>query len=1508
MSSIIESPVIEKDFSDLEDNITQEVKKLRKSATFENDAVSWFIIDKFFKTNNNILVKHHLDSYNDFIKNGIPRIFRQNNPIINIKEKIPETNEYKYETKLFLGGKDGSKIYFGKPIIYDEPTETSLERKHYMYPNEARLRNMTYGCSIHFDVDVDFKIIKDDGKIEEKSITIEKMYLGNIPIMLHSDLCILNGLNSEVRYNLGECKNDYGGYFIIDGKEKVIVSQEKFANNMLNIKDSVNDKYSHSADIRTASEDPSKPVRTLSVRIVAKTPSSNNFNNIVVNIPNVRLPVPLFILMRALGVISDKEIIQHCLLDMEKNSNYIDLFIPSVYDAGIVYTQEQALQYIATLTKHKTVSSVMHILMDYFLPHIGELNFKQKAYYLGYMVFRLLKVFMKDELPTDRDSFKYKRVDLPGTLLYDLFLEYYKMQLKQIRLDIDNKYYYHEDRYSSDFYSLIELNYDEYFSKRITEEGIRKAFKGNWGAQAHTKKMGVVQDLNRLSYFSAISQLRKINLYMDSSAKVVKPRLLHSTQWGLICPVDTPDGGNIGFHKHMSITAQITSGCSGQPIIKWFHKNGMKPIQELQPRYISQYTKVFVNGAWVGVINNPQSIIQKYKLYRRNGLIPVYNSIHWNIQRNEILINTDGGRIVRPIFYKNNSNSISYKNKKFFDLMKESKGTWNDFIIGTSERKIDYSLKTEKIYEPNELYNITDEDATPFLNKNSGIIEYLDTQETEGTMISISHKPKDKYTTHFEIHPSLILGVMGNMIVYPENNQLPRDLFSCGQSKQGVSLYHSNYHNRIDKMGVILNNGQIPIIKSRYFDYVTNEQHPYGENAIVAIMSYNGYNVEDALIFNEGSLKRGLFRTTYFNMYETYEESSKKGGVISDTKVTNITNLDVTNLKPAYDYNHLDENGLIKENTYMDDKKIVIGKATTSLLQPGKYVDNSITPKKGQLGYVDKVFITDDEEGFRIAKVRIREDRVPAIGDKFSSRAGQKGTVGIVLPEKDMPFTESGIKPDIIVNPHALPSRMTIGQLVECLMGKACVLQGGFGDCTAFVNNGPKHKLFGNILTKNGFHNSGCEILMNGMTGEQVVSDIFIGPTYYMRLKHMVKDKINYRARGPRTQLTRQTVGGRANDGGLRIGEMERDGLIAHGISKFIQDSMMTRGDEYYMAICNNTGTIAVYNESKNIFLSPHADGPIKFNKSLDGNMNVEQISKFGRNFSIVKVPYSFKLLMQELQTMNIQMRIITEDNVEMLDPLSYNSSILKKQTGYDNYEDIINAYKDIDSDIQHTGIDKLLNKKSDSDTPVYQGVSPPQPGSPAYQPESPAYQGVTPPQPTSPAYQGVTPPQPTSPAYQGVSPPQQGSPAYQGVSPPQPTSPAYQGVSPPQPTSPAYQGVSPPQPTSPAYQPTSPAYQPVTPAEPGSPPESLPMPYEPITPPQQPTTPIYQGGNIQTPLNKKETSLLMNYDEPEEKEQIEKSNNNETDNENNNETDKVNNDENNNDIIDFSHIQIKKI
>ena len=1308
----------------------------------DKENISWKLIDKYFKDNPNCMVSHHLESFNDFFKSGIKRIFHENNPIRFIEREDESDPGKRNECLLYLGGKDGNQIYYGKPVIYDD------NNAHYMFPNDARLRNMTYGITIHYDVDVDFIYYIGDEK-KTHNMTINKVYLGRFPIMLQSDLCILNGMSREVRFNAGECRNDFGGYFIIDGKEKIVIPQEKFADNMLYIREyGEDDIYSYSAEIRSVSEDSSKPIRTTSVKIVAPSPSYSN-NQIVVAVPNVKKPVPLFILMRALGVISDKDIIRTCLLtnldDNNENSKnpYIDLFIPSVHDASKIFTQHNALQFIAELTKRGTISSVIEILSDYFLPHIGETNFLEKSYFVGYMVNRLLKVYTKEAKPTDRDNFRFKRVELSGTLIYDLFREYYLIQKKDIGRKIDEEYYYHKGSYKEDntlsrkekqslkkkvqmkeavesnkykdnFIGLIESNIKSFFKDRIVEQGFKKAFKGNWGSEAHTKRLGAVQDLNRLSYYTFISHLRKINLPLDSSAKVVGPRLLNSSQWGFICPIDTPDGGNIGLHKHLAISTYITSGSSGAPIIKWIRANTpLRLILECGPEQISNSSKVFVNGSWIGVTDEPFELVNLLKLYRRNGILPVYTSLSFDIEHNEVNIYTDAGRLTRPIYYIEDK-KISFERADIIKELEKGTITWENIISGFMKKSDEnYNTKNNMIYHLTKLYpNIGDskEEAFNKLNKNKALVDYVDTAEEEAALIAITPEDlkRNKYYTHMEIDPSLILSVMSNLVIYPENNPITRSAFSCGQSKQAVSVYHSNYQMRIDKMGVILNYGQIPLIKSRYLDYINREEQPYGVNAIVAIMSYTGYNVEDAILINESSILRGLFRTTYYSMYEAREESSKITGM-NNSKFANVEKNNVIGKKKGYDYSFLDDYGLIRENTELNDKMILIGKINSNLADKDTWIDDSVKPKKGQLGYVDKSFITLGEEGFNVAKVRLREERIPAIGDKMASRSGQKGTIGLIIPEADMPYLEDGTRPDLIINPHAIPSRMTIGQIVESMFGIACVSYGGFGDCTAFQVKGSNYNTYGPMLTKAGFNHTGNHIVYNGMTGEQIQANIYMGPTYYMRLKHMVKDKINYRARGPNQQLTRQPVQGRANDGGLRVGEMERDGICAHGMSYFLNESFLVRGDEYYMAVCNKTGSIAIYNEAKNLFLSPYSDGPINFHTNPDGTMNIKNLSNFGRSFSLLRIPYSFKLLIQELQVMNVQMRIITDDNVDQLLSMSYSNNINKLLHNNDErsvgkMDDLIKGYARKISSEQTRSQAYLIDSFPELPTPIEEG------------------------------------------------------------------------------------------------------------------------------------------------------------------------------------------------------------
>ena len=1204
------------------------------------DEIHFKLIDKYFKENS--LVEHQISSCNDFYDNSIKKIFNDLNPLTYYSEYSEEKKIYRYNVEMYIGGKEGNLIYYGKPIIYDEGNE------HYMFPNEARLRNMSYGISIHYDVEIEYTIydsLFQTSKVIKRTIPErgDHFFLGMFPIMVQSKLCILNNLPKETRYTMGECKHDYGGYFIVDGKEKVIIPQEKFGDNLIYIREVNDNLHDYSVEVRSVSEDTSKPQRTFAIRRVALSPSLTN-GQIMVFIPNVRKSIPLFIVFRALGIISDKDICKMIVHDLDKYSHYLQYLVPCVHDAGKIFNQMNALEYIGSFTKVKTIKESYNILINYLLPHVGEMNFRTKALYMGHMVFELLKVIHKDQPVTDRDSFKYKRVDNTGYLMKELFLEYANIMYTEVYKKIDKELFYNKSTYTDegdpedDNYLFMNLfNAKHFIEERYIEDGFKKAFKGNWGSKSHTKRIGVLQSINRLSYNSFMSHLRKINLEIDSSAKIVKPHMLHGSQWGVIDPVDTPDGGSVGFHKHMAIMCKITQHISVHEVINWFITNITEDsikihfLEQCDHNDISIYTKIFINGIWLGIIKDPYKLKRSFRESRLIGIIPSTVSFSFDILFNRIEIYSDEGRLTRPLLYFDGQ-TISYDGRKLDEL------SWKQLIKGTIINKEEF----------NKIDVLKGLDG---LSKKKAVLEYIDTSEAETLYITSTIDVNAGHTyTHCEIHPSLILGIMGNQIIFPEHNQLPRDVFSCGQSKQAVSLYHSNFLNRIDKMGVILNYGQKPICRSRYLQYLNEEQHPYGENAIVAIMCHTSYNVEDSILINESSVKRGLFNTTYYNMYETEEETNlSQTSNSSEKRIASVLDYNLQRTKPGYNYNELDKTGLIKPNTLVDDKTVLIGKISYPKNDPTTVSDDSIFPKKGQLGYVDKTYITENDEGRRIAKVRIREDRKPAVGDKFASRAGQKGTIGVLIPEENMPFTKDGLRPDLIINPHALPSRMTIGQLVESIFGKMACIKGCGVDSTAFLNKGPKDKIIGEVLNHYDYHSSGNELMYNGMTGEQIESAIFIGPTYYMRLKHMVKDKINYRARGPRTLMTRQTNHGRANDGGLRIGEMERDGVIAHGMSTFLYDSLMNRGDAYKVAVCNHTGTLAIYNKETDHFYSPIIDGPIQYD-ILDKSTYIPNlVTKYGKEFSIVEIPYSFKLLIHELTSMNVQMRLITGDNIEQL-------------------------------------------------------------------------------------------------------------------------------------------------------------------------------------------------------------------------------------------------------------------
>lgn len=523
-----------------------------------------------------------------------------------------------------------------------------------------------------------------------------------------------------------------------------------------------------------------------------------------------------------------------------------------------------------------------------------------------------------------------------------------------------------------------------------------------------------------------------------------------------------------------------------------------------------------------------------------------------------------------------------------------------------------------------------------------GVMEYLDTQEEEGAMIAM--RPDDlngtycSTYTHCEVHPAMILGICASIIPFPDRNQSPRNTYQSAMGKQAMGVYASNFLVRMDTMASVLYYPQKPLVTTRGMQYMHFRELPAGTNAIVAIACYTGYNQEDSLIMNHSSVDRGFFRSLFYRCYVESEDKVPRdiatatvvGGALklgaNVERFEKPSEANTTGLKPN-NRDKLDADGLVAPGVAVSGDDVLIGKTVTLHPPPPGVMstraarldrkDASVSMRPHETGIVDRVMLSTNQAGQRMVKVRVRSVRFPQVGDKFASRHGQKGTVGMLYRQEDMPFTEEGITPDIIVNPHAIPSRMTVGHLIECLFGKVLTFSGQEGEGTAFT--GATVDKLGRQLHKLGYQRSGNEVMFNGHTGRRLEAQIFLGPTYYQRLKHMVDDKIHSRARGPVTMLTRQPMEGRSKEGGLRFGEMERDCIIAHGTANLLQERLFLNSDAYRVHVCELCGLIAIADLQT---MSFHC-------KSCNS-----------RKVSQIFLPYACKLMFQELMAMQIAPRL----------------------------------------------------------------------------------------------------------------------------------------------------------------------------------------------------------------------------------------------------------------------------
>ncbi|KAG6890204.1 DNA-directed RNA polymerase III subunit [Termitomyces sp. Mi166 len=1157
---------MDKDETDQWDQINNKTwRGLGLTDPIKNVEDKWLLLPAFLKVKG--LVKQHIDSFNYFVDVDIKNIVKANNKVTS---DVDPRFWLKY-TDINVGFPDRNEM-------------TSIDRK--VTPNECRLRDITYAAPVIVTIQY----------TRGRSIVQRNVNIGRLPIMLRSSKCVLtNGSEAELARMI-ECPLDPGGYFVVKGTEKVILVQEQLSKNRIIVE-----------------TDPVKGIVQASCTssthggLKSKTYVATKKGKMYLRHNCVHEDIPIAIALKALGIQSDKEIL---LLTAGNTEAYKNAFSANLEEAAKlgVFTRQQALEYIGSRVKinrrvmgprRPAWEEALEALATIVLAHVpvNGLDFRSKAIFVATMTRRVLMAMDDEKMVDDRDYVGNKRLELyvfitsflacitaytgvrAGQLLALLFEDLFKTYNTNLKSAIDKVLKKPSRTSEFDAFNTMQFQGDH-----LTAGFVRAISTGNWSLKRFKmERAGVTHVLSRLSFISALGMMTRISSQFEKTRKVSGPRALQPSQWGVLCPSDTPEGEACGLVKNLALMTHITTDVDEEPIIRLAFMLGVEDITLATGTEIyGPHTFVVnVNGTIIGLTRYPTRFVAQFRKLRRARRMSEFVSVYINNHHHTVHIASDGGRICRPmIIVENGRPKVT---SEHITLLKKGKLAFDDFL-------------------------------------RKGLVEYLDVNEENDTYIALYESDIVPATTHLEIEPFTLLGAVAGLIPYPHHNQSPRNTYQCAMGKQAIGAIAYNQLNRIDTLLYLLVYPQQPMVKTKTIELVGYDRLPAGQNATVAVMSFSGYDIEDALILNKASLDRGYGRCQVLRKNATLIRKYPNGTFdrLADAPIDE-------NGQVAKKYDIVQMDGLAGVGERVDPGDVYVNKQSptnatdntfTGQAASVPYKNAPLTYKSPVAGNIDKVMISDTENDQTLIKVLIRQTRRPELGDKFSSRHGQKGVCGLIVNQEDMPFNDRGISPDTIMNPHGFPSRMTVGKMIELLAGKAGVLRGTLEYGTAF--GGSKVEDMSRILVENGFSYAGKDMLTSGITGEPLEAYVYFGPIYYQKLKHMVMDKMHARARGPRATLTRQPTEGRSREGGLRLGEMERDCLIGYGATQLLLERLMISSDKFEVNACEECGLMG-YN------------GWCTYCKS-------------SKKMAQLTIPYAAKLLFQELMAMNVVPRLVLDD------------------------------------------------------------------------------------------------------------------------------------------------------------------------------------------------------------------------------------------------------------------------